>query len=155
MPNAPKKSLYVFLCCIMGALLFLILHRILVFSYLALLNYDYDMFNFGLSYFNFLVWDYFTLILALLAGGWYGVWLGIYWYEAVYQESDHAGFIGHLISRYWPTKPGAYNLKTRIAAASKKVEGDLWQLEDLAKKATTIPPTAMPKRRVARRSDKI
>ncbi len=146
-----KKSLYILLCSLMGALLFLILHRIVVFVYLGLLDYNYSAFSLNLSYIEFLALDYFTLILALLGGMWYGIWVGVFWYESIYQHNTHGGFVDHLIVRFWPSKAEASSLKSRISAASKKVEDDVWNLEDLAKDAVSPTPVSVKKRIVRRK----
>lgn len=71
-----KKSLYIFLTAILGVLLFLILHRLIVFVYLTLVAVDYPAFGVNFSYPQFLAFDYLTLIISLMLGAWYGVWRG-------------------------------------------------------------------------------
>ena len=145
-----KKAVYIFLCSLMGALLFLILHRVAVFFYLVLMNYNYSAFSFGLPYWQFLALDYFTLILALLLGGLYGIWVGLYWYEAIYEHGHHGGFVHHVVERYWPTRHARYDLKSKITQATKKIEGEMWELEDLAKHMPVAKAEPV-KRRVARK----
>jgi len=105
-----KKSLYVFLCSLLGMLLFLILHQIIAFGYLMLLYVNYPTFGLGMSLMDWLALDYFTLIIVLMLGMWYGIWLGMYWFGIVYEDQNH-GFVGHLIKKYWPTSRPKYNLK--------------------------------------------
>jgi hypothetical protein len=66
-----KKSLYVFLCSLLGMLLFLILHRLLVIGYFSLTSrnlLDYFSYNLVLE----MAVEYLTLFFAILAGSWYG-----------------------------------------------------------------------------------
>ncbi len=144
-----KKSLYVFLCSLLGVMLFLVLHQILAFAYLVLITYDYS-FTFGLSFYELMALDYVTLILTLFFGAWYGIWLGEYWYEEVY-EGTHPGFIGHLFRHYWPTKHPKYNLKSKIIAVEQKLESDLWELEDLANKVETGKKVSSVRKRVVKK----
>jgi predicted membrane protein len=141
-----KKSLYIFLCAIMGAMLFLILQQILAFGYLFLLYANYQTFSFGLSFINLMAFDYFTLILVVMLGAWYGIWLGLYWFDLVYESGRH-GFVEHVMERYWPSRRLPYNLKSKISAVEKKLEGDLMELESLGQKSEK----KLVKRRVARR----
>ena len=150
-----KKSLYVFLTAMLGALLFLIIHRMLAFGYLLFLYYNYNFFSFGFSFMEILAIDYFTLILALMFGAWYGIWIGLHWYDVVYQESGSHGFVGHFVRHYWPTSVKSYNLKSKIAAVEKKLENNIWELEDLAKKTEINALSQVPaKKRIVRRKTK-
>lgn len=132
-----KKSVYILLCALLGSLLFLVLHRILIFGYLLLLTYKYDQFSFGLSFLEFLALDYTTLIVTLIAGMWYGIWLGIYWYESVY-EGEHSGFVGHMVRRYWPTRTEVHNLRSKIALAEQDLSRSAWELEGMAKRVEQV-----------------
>jgi hypothetical protein len=145
-----KKSLYIFLCCLLGCLLFLLVHQMLAFGYLMLLYYNYESFSFGLSLLDFLALDYFTLIIAVMGGAWYGIWLGIYWYGVVYEGSS-SGFIGHLIRHYWPNREKAYGLKAKVAAVEERLAGDLWELEDLAEKVEVAAKVPAKKKIVKRK----
>lgn len=135
-----KKSLYVFLTSMLGMLLFLILHRIAVFLYLIVISSDYSQAGSGLSYIEFLALDYFTLIITLLLGAWYGVWLGIYWFDKVYEEGSHGGLVNHITQNYWPRSRYSYALEPKIAQVRHKLEEDLLELQGLAK---SIPASAV------------
>ncbi len=128
-----KKSLYVFMCSIMGALLFLIIHQIIAFGYLMLLYADYDKFSLGLPFISLMALDYFTLIIVLMLGAWYGIWLGLYWFGLVYEGDGH-GFVEHIVKYYWPSNKIPYSLKSKVAVVEKKLETDLNELEGLAAK---------------------
>jgi len=124
-----KKSFYIFLTTLLGVLLFLILHRVIVFLYLYLVAVGYIG---GGDYYQFLAIDYFTLSLALLGGAWYGIWLGMYWFDKVYTQKSHGGLANHLASSYfyWG-KPKS--LPAKMSAVKQRLEKDLWELESLAK----------------------
>ena len=143
-----KKSLYVFLCSIMGALLFLILHQILAFGYLMLLYANYQTFSFGLSFIALMALDYLTLIIVIMLGAWYGIWLGIYWFGMVY-ETNGNGFIEHMVKNYWPSgrRQISSGLRSKIAAVESKLEGDFMELENLSEQS----PKAPAKKRIVRR----
>lgn len=143
-----KKSLYVFLTSLLGVLLFLILHRLAIFFYLYLLAGGYV--TTGMSYLQFLALDYLTLFFTLMFGAWYGIWLGMHWFEKVYVEKSHCGVIHHLTDKYFFRTPK--NLESKISAIKKKIEDDLWQLEDLAKVSLKEVSAPQPiKRKVIRK----
>ncbi len=146
-----KKSLYLFLCSILGVFLFLILHRLGVFLYLYFIASSNNLVSF--NYFNFLMFDYFTLILALMLGAWYGIWLGLYWFEKVYEESSHGGLAEHIGRHFWSgTSPK--NLELKVANIKERLEKDLWQLEDLAENAVSVKPQPKVRRVVRKRAPK-
>jgi hypothetical protein len=149
-----KKAFYIFLSSLLGVLIFLILHRAIIFIYLYLVSGGYfaDSFN----YWNFLFWDYITLIFSLMLGAWYGIWLGMSWHEAVYVQKNHGGFVEHLASHYWlGGRPK--NLETKIITVKQRLDKDLSQLEDLAKADTAVEvvkPQAKVRRVVRKRAPK-
>jgi hypothetical protein len=148
-----KKSLYIFLTCLMGALLFLTLHRLLVFwFFLFMMSGGYPVFMGNFSYMNFLAWEYITLILSLMLGGWYGVWVGQYWYQIVYEEKRHWGLRSFLAQRFWPNGTARYNVKSKIERISEQLEQDVAKMQNLSKSLpeTLVTPQAI-KRRVVRR----
>jgi hypothetical protein len=143
-----KKSFYVFLSSLLGVLLFLVLHRIIVFLYVLLLSFDYGAFGFGMSYIELLALDYLTLTLALFGGMWYGTWLGIHWYEKVYEEYSHKGVVHHIASSWWARKKHPLSsLEQKVFAAKEKVEDGLWDLEGLVKPLKPIKSTKTPIKR--------
>jgi len=127
-----KKSLYVFLSSMLGALLFLTIHRVLLFLYLIFISADYGRFAPRISYLEFLALDLFTMMVALLLGAWYGIWLGMSWFEKVYEVGSHGGLVSHIVEHYWPKPRQNYHLKSKIGEVQKKLERDLSQLKDLA-----------------------
>jgi hypothetical protein len=148
MSSGLRKSIYLFLSCLLGSLLFVILQRIAVFAYIVLLSYGFGGLTVGMSWVELLALDYMTMLIALLFGGWYGIWVGIHWYESVYEHGTTRGLIGSLVG-IWPRVRKPYNLKTRVEAVSSRLESDLGELEALAK-STAAAPVA-PKKRVVRR----
>jgi len=146
-----KKSLYLFLTALLGVLLFSIVHQIVYFIYLYMLNTG--IVTTGMSYVEFLAIEYITLTITLMLGAWYGIWLGLYWYEKVYEEKSHKGFVHHLAVNYFPgSKPKA--LESRMARVKEHLEENLWQLEDLVKSEASLQSAIQPKpikRRVVRK----
>lgn len=152
-----KKSLYLFMSSMLGVLLFLILHRLVVFFYLVIMGVGGTFMPGGYSQLVFLTVDFLTLILALILGGWYGIWVGMYWYEQVYEKGSHAGLIGYLWQKYWPRKSYGYALGTKIAEAQKRLANDMWELEGLVSHVpleATEPPQALTRKIVRKKAPK-
>lgn len=107
----------------------MVLDRIIVFCYLYLVAAGYIGSSF--DYARFMVWDYCTLTLVLMLGAWYGVWLGLSWFSWVYERQTHGGLVNHMVENYWPSRKQK-NLDSKISEVKKRLETDLWKLEDLA-----------------------
>jgi len=150
MPNGAKKSFYLFLTSLLGVFLFLTLHRAVFFIYLYMLGQG--LVSAGTDYYTFLVIEYFTLIICLMLGAWYGVWLGLYWFEKVYEEKSRGGFAHHLSTKYFLPKPKA--LESKMAEVKQRLEANLYQLEDLAQSAAEVKPKAIKRRVVRKRAPK-
>lgn len=131
--NGFQKSLYIFLSSLLGMLLFLIIHRLAVFCLLMLQSSGNKLFTLNMPYLEFLAWDYFSLLLTLLGGAWYGIWVGSYWYEKVYNECSHLGLVSHISENYWPKTTSYSDVKSKISEVKKTIHAELWQLEDLNK----------------------
>lgn len=84
MSKVATKALYLFLCSILGMVLFTMLHRAIFVLYDIVLIYDFQTFSLGMSEGVILAIDFLTMMLALFFGGWYGVALGLEWYSMVY-----------------------------------------------------------------------
>lgn len=150
-----KKSLYIFLTALLGSLLFLVLHRLGVFAYMIVIYYNYQKFGFGMSMLDIMALDYLTLIIALLLGAWYGIWLGLGWFEAVYEGGGHAGFLGHVLRHYFPIQQPVYGLKNKVVVVSSKLEKDLLELQEIAAKMQkNSRPVVKTTRRIVRRKSK-
>jgi signal transduction histidine kinase len=92
--SGAKKSLYVFLSSLLGILLFVTIQRALSLIGLLLLNVDYATYSLGTTPLQVHAWNITTLILAIFFGGWYGIWLGLYWYKIVYEHGSGGIFHG-------------------------------------------------------------
>lgn len=124
-----KKALYVFLCGLMGSLLFLVIQRSIVLIYLVLLRLNPETFTVGLSLADLMALDALTVFLALMFGGWYGVWLGIHWYDVVYETKSFPGLGAHLTEVF-----SISNLRVPISTKNgkkKKTEfASFWEIDD-------------------------
>jgi hypothetical protein len=150
-----KKSLYLFLTSLLGVLLFLIIHRAAFFIYIYMLGIG--VVTTGMTYEQFLAIEYFSLTICLMLGAWYGIWLGLYWFEKVYEEKSHRGFVHHLSTKYFfGSKPEV--LESRMARVKEHLEENLWQLEDLAKGAASsqleVRPRPIKRRAVRKKAPK-
>lgn len=144
-----KKSVYVFLCSLLGVLLFLVLHRLLVLWYLILVNSGVFVWSEADSYLKFLAVDYITLTLAMLAGSWYGIWLGSYWYEQVYELGAWKGSWLHITHKLLPNRGVDKKLKARVEKVREKLEHDFSMAEELIEEFPRPIILAKPKKRVA------
>lgn len=102
MSKTSTKALYLFLCSILGMVLFAMLHRAIFVLYDLLILVD-NTFAFGMSASAIQVIDFFALILALFLGGWYGIVLGLEWYSMVYGPNAEvkAGMFHGFIPHQW------------------------------------------------------
>lgn len=129
--------------------MFFILHRIATFIYLYLLASG--ILNARMSYLDFLVLDFFSLTIILVMGLWYGIWLGMYWFERVYVEKSHGGFVRHISGKIFPRK--IENMENKISHIKERLEQDMWQLEDLVEKKLEVGVKTVPvKRKVVRKT---
>jgi hypothetical protein len=149
MPNGAKKAFYLFLTSLLGVFLFLILHRVVFFLYLYMIGQG--LIGTSMDYYQMLLFEYFSLIICLMLGSWYGIWLGIYWFEKVYEEKSHGGFVHHLSKNYFLPKPKV--VESRMTEIKERLETNLHELENLAE-STVSQLEVMPKpikRRVVRK----
>ena len=116
-----RKSLYLFLTALLGTLLFLTVHQVAYFIYIYMLGTG--LATSGMSYVEFLAVEYFTLTITMMLGAWYGIWLGLYWYEKVYEEKSHRGlcapFGGKLFSGIPEPGAGRQNCRSPGAPGGK------------------------------------
>lgn len=108
MRKVVSKALYLFLCAILGMILFAMLHRAIFVLYSILLSVD-NIYALGLSAAGITAIDFFTLLIALFLGGWYGTMLGIDWYAMVYgPNAEHpAGLFHGFLPHHWRGQRGA------------------------------------------------
>ncbi len=147
-----KKSVYVFLCSLLGVLLFLILQRIAIFAYLLLVAYGIVAWSSGFDYVRFMAVDYTSLVLMLLFGSWYGIWLGTHWYDLVYESGTWRGGWYHAKHHLFPWRKNNYRLKDRVEEVKTQLERDLDKVEILAAELPKAVMNPEPiRRRVTRR----
>lgn len=102
-----RKSFYIFLSSMLGVLLFLMLQRS-VFLIAFLLGVDIGSVSsqaLGIV----------TTAIAVVFGAWYGVWLGLVWYSAVYEEGTVRGMLSSLAGSF----------------RGRRANADAWDLDDL------------------------
>jgi ABC-type multidrug transport system fused ATPase/permease subunit len=146
--NMVKKSFYVFVCGLLGALLFLILDRIIVFVYLFFVGSG--LFSNSYDYYQFALFDYFTLIIVLMFGAWYGVWLGMNWFSQVYENETHGGLVDHISKNLWVSKK--ITMESKLSDVKERLEKNLWELEDLTEMPSISAVKVEPKvRHIVRR----
>lgn len=119
MRKVAAKALYLFLCAILGMILFVMLHRAIFVLYDILVAFNYT-FAFGLSSSAILIIDFLTLLLALFLGGWYGTMLGIEWYAMVYGPNSEVkpGLFHGFLPHNWRGKKGIRKQVGKISATS-------------------------------------
>ncbi len=99
MNNSKRKALYIFLTTILGVLMFLMLHRAIFVIYDILGSFYPASPLFSVRPSVVFGVDFITMLFAIIAGGWYGVWLGLDWYKMIYEERGVTrwfhGFLPH------------------------------------------------------------
>ncbi len=101
MKKNPGKALYLFLCALLGIMLFGVFHRALVVIYYLLQDGAYFHMPFSIGSADLQALDFFTMLIALFLGGWYGVWIGLHWYELVYEGEHRAGLFHGFLPHYF------------------------------------------------------
>jgi hypothetical protein len=147
-----KRSVYIFLCSLLGVMLFLVIHRIIMLWYLLMVDYGVFSWNESDSYIKFLAVDYITLALVMLAGSWYGIWVGNYWYDQVYEFGFWKGSFRHVKNKYFSNKYNREELKHRVEIVRQALEEDLSSAESLVSEIPReiLKPEPV-KRRIIRR----
>ena len=123
----PKKSFYIFLTSLLGMLLFLVIHRVI--SFLLLYSAASGLIFRNLDFQAFILTDYITLLVSLMLGAWYGIWLGLGWFEKVYEQKSHRGLVDHLAMKIF--SDDHEGLRAKLIAAEKQLEDDV--VKDLSK----------------------
>lgn len=135
-----KKALYIFLCSLLGILLFVILQKSATLL-LAELFSSFDGSSFEGYTSDVIRFETFTYILALFFGGWYGVWLGLHWYDIVYEKGRGGllyAFWGNMVRDHGSVpKPKAQAVpeqpkKNPVPASSS------WRFDDLVKMSAAV-----------------
>lgn len=138
MENGAKKSFYIFLCAMLGMMLFVLLQRSLL-----LLGF---LFGFNVLAPAIQQLDYVSFLLFLFSGLWYGIWLGLHWYGAVYERREVRGFI-HSLFGHRPLLRGS-DRSSRT-----------WNVEDLLRdsedSAPAEPTLSVFKEKIIRFSDPV
>ena len=122
MTKGVGKALYVFLCSIMGMVLFAIFHRAIIVIYYILLDYNFGSYAMGLTQSDVQMIDFFTGAVAVFLGGWYGVWLGQHWYGMVYEGEHTPGWLHGFLPRQWRKHERMARKAARTETASAPVE---------------------------------
>ncbi|MDE2311876.1 MAG: hypothetical protein KGJ93_02170 [Patescibacteria group bacterium] len=148
-----KKSAYIFLCSLLGVMLFMILQQLAMMSYLVAVSAGSFGGQANFSFLDFAAVNYLTLLLSMLLGSWYGIWLGLDWYEKVYEQGLWRGFWIHSRHILFPWRRSQdLNLRQRIEEVKENLEGDLAQAAELARQMPREMTRPEPiKRRVVRR----
>lgn len=130
MPTAAfKKSLYVFLCSLLGMLILLTLQHAIIFLYLSVITAfgTNESVNIDLYSLNVVVW-----FLSVFFGGWWGVWLGLGWYKMVYEDAQHKGFVHGLATALYGFSQGG-----KKAVSTPVITKPKWSLSDIIPKTTS------------------
>lgn len=101
MTNAKRKALYLFLTSLLGILLLLMFHRSLFVIYDILGGFFPTNPFFDVRSEVIFTLDFFTMIVAMFLGGWYGVWLGLDWYKMIYEERESREWFHGFLPHHW------------------------------------------------------
>lgn len=172
MKKTTIKALYLFLCSILGMVLFGILHRAVFVLYDLLLVVDYDTYSFGMTPAAISALDFTTMLLMLFLGGWYGIVLGLEWYSMVYGphvENPTGLFHGFLPHNWRGPKSGRKKTITSrmqaigsfVAPAPKTssttvnvpvAESQAWSFDDLISPKSTAKKKAVAHKNSAKKT---
>lgn len=99
METTRRKALYIFLCSILGVLLFSMFHRAVFVIYEIIGGFYPAISWLHLPFRTIAFIDFSTFLLALFIGGWYGIWIGLNWYKMIYEDRGvktwFHGFVPH------------------------------------------------------------
>jgi hypothetical protein len=108
MNRGVEKSFYVLMCGILGVLMFVILQQAVALMHYVLLQKNFETYSLGLSPVDIRALGLISLILAAFFGMWYGIWLGLYWFNKVYEQGGkEAGLVHSFMVRSRPAVPVA------------------------------------------------
>jgi len=112
-------------------------------------------------YLLFSAFSYFSLVIVLMLGSWYGIWLGMYWYQKVYEEGSYKGFAGHIGSSLRQSSPVNNKIEVKLKTAKQTLEEGMKEFEELAEQwppaiisEKTVKPVVVKKRVVRKRAVK-
>lgn len=100
-----RKALYLFLSSLLGILLLLLFHRSVFVIYEILGSFYPTLYFFQLDYFTLRLFDFWTMIVAMFFGGWYGIWLGLHWYRMIYEDANVQSWFHGFVPHLWRRKP--------------------------------------------------
>lgn len=150
MRKVAYKALYLFLCSILGIVLLTMLHRAIFVLYDVLLFSNFSTYSFGLSSSGIAAIDFFTMLVAIFIGGWYGILLGMDWYSIVYGPNAEKpaglfhGFLPHHMRKGTKIKHAAVPTTTSTVVSIPVVEKvKEWSFDDF------LTPKVEPKKKVA------
>jgi len=147
------KAFYILLCALLGLMLFVVTQRAVSLIYYLLLNTNFKSYSFGLDYYQLSWLNFWTIIAAAFFGLWYGIWLGLHWYEMVYEEGT--GGLWQHFKQHWPkressgqpkaaqstgaaVKPASTSVTIKPTVRSSDTPAQHWDLDDLLKKDDVI-----------------
>jgi hypothetical protein len=141
-----RKSLYIFLCSLLGIMLFVMLQKAALLLLTLFLGSQTGTLVSTFGNIDIAIFDTVSYILALFFGGWYGVWLGLHWYGIVY-ESGRGGITRALFNhaKDLSSLSGSRPSKPVVTQSRKETSESKWQFEDLV--------AARPEQRPARVDD--
>jgi hypothetical protein len=156
-----RKALYLFLSSLLGILLLLMFHRSVFVIYELLGNFFPSIAIFHLDFRFVATMDFFTMLIAMFIGGWYGIWLGLHWYKIVYEDratrSWFHGFVPHHFRskkvKDNPTAIAASGVPKTLTATSAPTDGfqtirpsasikSVWSFDDFNKPDTAAQEAA-------------
>lgn len=119
MRKAATKALYLFLCAILGMVLFAMLHRAIFVLYDLLIFID-NIYTLGISQNTIAYIDFFSLLVVLFLGGWYGTMMGIDWYAMVYGPNAEVrpGLFHGFIPHHWRGQKAKKTVHSKMSATA-------------------------------------
>lgn len=117
MSENTRKSFYIFLAMVLGVLLFLMVQRA---AFIAAYVLGANITSLGAQAVGVL-----TTAIAVAFGAWYGVWLGLIWYAAVYEERSTQSVAGYVYRRFLSPSGAETDEFVAVRQGGGSMEADL------------------------------
>lgn len=150
MSENTRKSFYIFLAMVLGVLLFLMVQRAI---FIAAYLFGADIASLSAQAISVL-----TTAIAVAFGAWYGVWLGLIWYAAVYEERSTESISGYVYRRFLSPSGSETDEFVAVRQGGGSLEADLVKATRLQSGAARVvrrssiqPKSIRPKRALAKK----
>lgn len=86
-----KKIFYISMAVVLWSLIAFILHVVIEVPIIYFMIRDFDKYSFGLSWDQLMQAHYTFAVILVLAGGIFGIWCGLKWWDYIYVQRRYRG----------------------------------------------------------------